>query len=440
MKRRYRRYFVILEVEDKSFGTVKNEGPRGHGKIEVKNDEGLLSINCQGLKKHNGRDRYRWYLINTGKEGEPTIVEVGPMEVDDKGKGEIVWEFNTENVKGSMESIDDFNVLVLAFQSKDSRKNLVVPLVGYIDKEKSNSWRYALEKYLYIPTKKEDETDTQTQEESAPQQKEALDTKQEPKQERLNTESVSEEEKLSAEPVPKEEINIEVAEPSNSESAKKETSENEVKDKLQVEEKSEKGLKEAPLKSDEDLIEGISKDKVYIPIKDNIEEVLEEEDSLSFSVQMQAYIENALKEFPKVEPFFNNLEDYTWWQIPYNYQTIYRSYMPFILYVDSLNAPANYYRSKMLQTIYLHRHHIFGVSYDKNGAAKSYAYGILGRKLPSEQPYEGATGFTYWHPCDPKPHDIYDYGYWILRIDPKTGKVVHEYITKKNPFYWVFFN
>jgi len=141
---------------------------------------------------------------------------------------------------------------------------------------------------------------------------------------------------------------------------------------------------------------------------------------------MQGYIENALKDFPTVNPFVSNLQEYTWWQIPYNYQTIYRSYMPFISYIDSIKGPVNYYASKMLQTIYLHQHHIFGVLYDTKGVAKYYAYGIPGRKHPSEQPYEGATGFTYWHPCHSGPHDMYSHGYWILLVDPKTGKTIKD--------------
>jgi len=32
----------MLEVEDKSFGIVQNEVPKGYGKIEVKNDQGTL--------------------------------------------------------------------------------------------------------------------------------------------------------------------------------------------------------------------------------------------------------------------------------------------------------------------------------------------------------------------------------------------------------------
>lgn len=430
MQRRYKRYFIILETEDKESGVFKNEGPKGHGKIEVKNDEGTLSINCQNLKKASNTERYRWYLINTNKEEEPTIVEVGPMEVDDKGKGEVVWEFNAENVRGSMELIDDFNVLVLTVQNKEDKDNLFIPLVGYMGKEKSTSWRYALEKYLYIPIKTENKNKEKIVKEKKNIEESNAEKKQTPDED-LKLES----QKETKEEPKKEEFKIKQEEALDNEDFQDEEKPDQ---KLMQEFKSEEKLRlNQDIKKEdinnktinsEEYSENIwdEKDREYIPIKADSEETLELENSSEFSLQMQGYIENALKEFPKVEPFYNNLDDFTWWQIPYNHQTIYRSYMPFILYVDSLSLPANYYRSKMLQTVYLNRHHIFGILYDENKKAKCYAYGVLARNISSEQPYEGATGFNYWHPCDPQPHDLYSYGYWILKVDPKTGKVIKE--------------
>ena len=471
----------MLEVEDKSFGTVKNEGPKGYGKIEVKNDQGTLAIYCQNLKTGNNGDRYRWYLINTKKEGEPAIVEVGPMEVDEKGKGEVVWEFNAENVRGSMEEIDNFNVLVLAVQNKDDKRNLFIPLVGYIDKEKPTAWRYALEKHLYIPSIKEKEIDPKVaspkpqEKPSIPEKlhehietdkeyipikddiKEIIDENIEDQIE--ETQSIKEEIENKTQPIEEEierenskEIEEKVVEQNNmlvEEEIERESSK-EIEEKM-VEENNifveEEIERESSKEIEEKMVEQnnmFAEEQIEREILKEIEEEVVEQNNIfveqegntlledeinseeSYGVQMQGYIENALKDFPKVNPFVNNLEDYIWWQIPYNHQTIYRSYMPFILYVDSVRGPINYYASKMLQTIYFHQHHIFGILYEENGVAKYYAYGIPGRKLSSEQPYEGVTGFTYWHPCDPGPQDINSHGYWILLIDPKNGKVIEN--------------
>lgn len=447
----------MLEVEDKGSGTIKNEGPKGYGKIEVKNDQGTLAIYCQNLKTGNNGDRYRWYLINTKKEGEPAIVEVGPMEVDEKGKGEVVWEFNAENVRGSMEEIDNFNVLVLAAQNKDDKRNLFIPLVGYIDKEKPTAWRYALEKHLYIPSRKEKEIEIDPKvvapkPEEAPSIPEKLNESIETDKEYIpikddikeiigkdiedqieENQSIKDEVENKSQPV-EDQIEREILKETEEEVVEENNifveEEIQIESSKQIEEKvveqsnmfvEEEIEKESTKQIEEKMIE---QNSIFVKEEDNtlLEDEINNEES--YGVQMQGYIENALKDFPKVNPFINNLEDYIWWQIPYNHQTIYRSYMPFILYVDSVRGPINYYTSKMMQTIYLHQHHIFGILYEENNVAKYYAYGIPGRRLSSEQPYEGATGFTYWHPCDPGPQDINSHGYWILFIDPKNGKII----------------
>jgi len=413
----------MLEVEDKSFGIVQNEVPKGYGKIEVKNDQGTLAINCQNLKTGNKSSRYRWYLINTKKESDLAIVEVGPMEVDQKGKGEVIWEFNAENVRGSMEEIDNFNMLVLVAQNKDDKKSLFIPLVGYMDKEKSTSWRYALEKHLYIPPKEKLPTYTEELQEHIETDKEYIPIKdgieeiiQDLKQEEVQEVKLEElEDEIELSQISKDDIKEEIKE---------------VIEELSIKEEIKEDIKEVIEEPfiKEDIKEVIEEPTIKKVSKTVIEKEIEEEinDEESYGVQMQGYIENALKDLPTVNPFASNFQEYTWWQIPYNYQTIYRSYMPFISYIDSIKGPVNYYASKMLQTIYLHQHHIFGVLYDTKGVAKYYAYGIPGRKHPSEQPYEGATGFTYWHPCHSGPNDMYSHGYWILLVDPKTGKTIKD--------------
>ena len=180
---------------------------------------------------------------------------------------------------------------------------------------------------------------------------------------------------------------------------------------------------EAPEGITEELAKEAEKEVVEEAVKETAEEVTEDE----YEIQMQAYIENSLKGFIEVEPFIENLKNYIWWQIPYDVQTMYRAYMPFISYLDSLREPmdqADYYVSRMAQIVYVHQHHIFGICYDTNNRARYYAYGILGRNLSMEQPFELDEDFVYWHPCDNVPANIESYGYWILTIDPKTGDAV----------------
>ncbi|ABW20187.1 hypothetical protein [Alkaliphilus oremlandii] len=379
MERLYKRYFIMLETEDKNLGIVQSQLPKGYGKIEIKNEESVLTINCQNLGENKNR-RYRWYLINTKKEGEPTIVEIGPMEVDDKGKGELVWEFNTDNVKGSMEAVENFNVLVLAAQNKNDRTNVTIPLVGHMDKEKTGAWRYALEKHLNVGIKKEKYV-----EEIKPAKEEK-------------------------------EIN-------NSIEVKLKESQWEEAKKIQHPEETPEALE--PLLSEESSKEVEADEEeclAYIPIHENIEEMLE----VSYSAQMQGYIENALRDFKQVTPFVSNLREYSWWEIPYNNQTIYRAYMPFILYVGEGEVPSGYYTSKLIESVDAYQHHIFGILYNEDGTTRYYAYGVPGRNIASEQPYTNYFHCTYWHPSEPDPKDMATHGYWILLVEPETGKIIEE--------------
>ncbi len=416
MKRRYRRYFIIFELGDKNFGTFVGEEAKGHAKIEIKNNQGLLSIHCQNLQSSSDGNRYRWYLINTKTDEAPTIVEIGPMEVDEKGRGELICEFNTENVKGSMEQIDNFDVLASVVRNKDKEDELCTPLVGYMGKEKSDagSWRYALGKYLYIPLGREKVTErrvAQPYQSTYEVAEETIDEIADETVEEITEEATKESMEETADEVIEETME-KIADEVTEEHIDKAVDETAEEITESVIEKSIPFIRSKVEQKDSDFVETEKDDSSVETEKDEYE------------VQMQAYIENLLKDFPKVEPFVDNLEDYIWWQIPYNAQTMYRPYMPFILYLDSLNEPTGYHVSEMLQLVYIHQHHIFGIRYDKNNKAEYYAYGISGRNLPSEQPFKSNKDLAYWHPCDNVPVNIESHGYWILTIDPKTGEAV----------------
>lgn len=479
--RRYRRFFVMFELEDKNFGIFASEESRGYAKFEIRNNQGLLSIYCQSLKSSNG-NRYQWYLIDTKTDGAPTIVEIGSMEVDERGKGEITCEFNAGNVKGSTVQIDDFNILALIVQNKDEEDKLYAPLVGYIDKKRPDVsyWRYALAKYLHIPID-EGTTKEKTVQFYQPTKKigeKPVAEVAEEITEEVAKEPVKEEEKEIEEKVVEKGIEEAVEEPVRETVEEIEIIEGAVKEKVAdetTEQIAEKTIEESVKETVEEIAEDAAEEPVEEEAKETEEEVAEEateevieetagesvketveeiaegaagepveeeakeiEEEITgettkeaikdeYEIQMQAYIENSLKGFLEVEPFIDKLGNYVWWQIPYDVQTMYRAYMPFISYLDSLRKPmdqADYYVSRMAQIVYIHQHHIFGICYDENNRARYYAYGILGRNLSMEQPFELDEDFVYWHPCDNVPANIESYGYWILTIDPKTGDAV----------------
>ena len=68
-------------------------------------------------------------------------------------------------------------------------------------------------------------------------------------------------------------------------------------------------------------------------------------------------------------------------------------------------------------------HYMFGVSYDKDMEPKYYIYAVPGRYMYKDQPFQGMTGFVYWHSLEDKKPERGDYGYWLLHIDARTGNV-----------------
>ncbi len=450
MKRRYRRYFIMLELGDKTYKAYENKEAKGHAKIEIKNGQGTLSIHCQNLRPSSNNNRYRWYLINTNKEGPPTIVEVGPMEVDERGKGDMVCGFNTENVKGSAEQIDNFNVLVLSVQNKEDKSKLHTPLVGYTEKENLNlsSWKYALGKYLYIPVEDEEPKKEGLIKETIKPPMDENEQVQERKVDNIiaDLQSVIMISNDAIDSTIDESIHRpKIMLTDESKDIVTDESKELVADESQhiIVNKFKDDVADEPhhivVNEFKDNVADEARDVIY---KDDIckgednkkkdkeekkEEYREEgkeEENNEYEEQMQAYVENSLKGFSRANPFIDDFNGYIWWQIPYNDQTMYRAYMPFILYLDSLKNSTSPHIPEILNKVLSYNHHIFGIYYDENNKAKNYVYGIPDKNIPIGGVFGTNIDFVKWHPCNNVVANIESQGYLILTIDPKTGNLL----------------
>ena len=365
MKRRYRRYFIMLEEKDKGFNNLKLGGIKAYVKIEIKNLEATLSFYCQNLKALDEKKaRYRLYLIHTKESFGSSLVDIGPISVDKNGKSEFIWDFKAENVKGQNRAIDDYDVLCLVVENIENPHELHVPLVGYIHKEKSD-WKPVLEKNLFIKP----QATIQTQ---------AIENNEKDKP---STSIVEDKEKDGEQSEPIESMEYPEVKPTQAQ-------------------------------ENFDMQLGVSQDdRPQIQISPT-----------------QEYIENTLMAFPKEEPFEKNLDKCEWWQIHYNNQTIFRSYMPFISYIEMLMDPSYqhtlYYPiSDYRKQFHKYQHYFFGISYDTNRRANYYIYALPGKNHPSDQPFAGTTGFVHWHPCHNKEYQQDDFGYWLMHINAHTFEI-----------------
>ena len=157
--------------------------------------------------------------------------------------------------------------------------------------------------------------------------------------------------------------------------------------------------------------------------------------------------EAKLSEDPKMEkvsPFGVGLPESQWWKF-------YPGYFDDLTYYPSVRNNMSSYRQTGKNELLRHNreqvklhdpalencyefgslsapafqgHQLIGLQYDQNGAVKYLVHGIPGRFCLRDQPYGGATGYTYWHPLPGQQYKAGDYGYWLIHIDPVTGEVV----------------
>ncbi|WP_202708124.1 hypothetical protein [Sporosalibacterium faouarense] len=148
-----------------------------------------------------------------------------------------------------------------------------------------------------------------------------------------------------------------------------------------------------------------------------------------YSTQISNYTMNILKFFEKVEPFQEKMEGYDWWEIEYDDKNLYRGFLPYYNHIIGMYYPyPSIYKSVGCQSlIKKYNHYIFGIM-KMNDEVKYYVYGMPGQYTRREQPHRGATGFTKWR----KKKGNNGLGYWIIHIDPTTGRVVNPQNTDNN--------
>ncbi len=121
----YKRYFIILQEDEKGYEMSPGKTPTGYVKIEVKNGKVKLNAFIQNVKLEDHVE-YRLIMVSTNKK---LAVDIGKIIIDGSGRGELSYEFESDNVLKSGMSIGDF--AVAAVTSGES-----VPLSGYTGRDK----------------------------------------------------------------------------------------------------------------------------------------------------------------------------------------------------------------------------------------------------------------------------------------------------------------
>lgn len=386
----YLRKYIILE---NSYTNIKNINPKGHGKIEVRGIKGVMSLNVENSE---GDKDYRIYLLKD-INGQVKEQDLGRIITNEKGKSRTNITLNLRDLESKGFSIDEIDAILI-------RKGIDILLAGYIDKDNGTIDRFIKQ---LIAEEKEETFETF---DDIEEREEILEIEDPIEIEELPMDELSVQEPVIIEK-PYEPIDIE--EVAVKEEAVKE--EEVVEEVVEIQEETKQTVEVEEEPNLEETVE----------IETTTEEVstyqsLEYIRRLNHKNQMTNYILSILRFFPNIQPLRMYLHGYSWWQIEDGGTDSYKGFLPYYNYLMSTNYKYPFLNNTTtcLNLIRKYGHYLFGM-YKEGKETKYYVYGVPGRFTIEEQPFKGITGFNTWY------ESTEGIGYWVLYIDPMTGKIIH---------------
>ena len=379
------RNFVILQEDERGYANSEDKTLSGYSKIEAKGDKCKISFYAQNLKKDN--DKYYMVLICSKKDIKQ-IVNLGPLEVTDKGKGEVTKEFNVSNIAGLNLDFDKISGAAIVKMNNDSP---IFVMCGFLNgQQPTDNWKG----YTIIKTRDVRSTKSNIIKDSKKEIKKNDSKKRKVKEGSLSENEAKEEEKPIIENPIRDEVEVKI-EP---EETKKEFAESEESEIIKENEP-----KENLRGKFEDYEDKIEANKEFDPINGKIRGSIGE------------YFESIVDGFERDTDSIDELKYTKWYKVPVhdlremcnmnNYNKYTLAYYPML----------NYYP-------YIKKYGFFMIGYkcDSKGNLKHIIYGVPGKKDKDEQPYDGRTGFVTWVSIKNNANN----GCWLMFYDFKNSTVV----------------
>ena len=379
------RNFVILQEDERGYANSEDKTLSGYSKIEAKGDKCKISFYAQNLKKDN--DKYYMVLICSKKDIKQ-IVNLGPLEVTDKGKGEVTKEFNVSNIAGLNLDFDKISGAAIVKMNNDSP---IFVMCGFLNgQQPTDNWKG----YTIVKTRDVRSTKSNIIKDSKKEIKKNDSKKRKVKEESLSENEAKEEEKPIIENPIRDEVEVKI-EP---EETKKEFAESEESEIIKENEP-----KENLRGKFEDYEDKIEANKEFDPINGKIRGSIGE------------YFESIVDGFERDTDSIDELKYTKCYKVPVhdlremcnmnNYNKYTLAYYPML----------NYYP-------YIKKYGFFMIGYkcDSKGNLKHIIYGVPGKKDKDEQPYDGRTGFVTWVSIKNNANN----GCWIMFYDFKNSTVV----------------
>ncbi|HAE92192.1 MAG TPA: hypothetical protein DCG60_06040 [Tissierella sp.] len=397
----YTRKFIILKKE---FSTMAGRNPKGHCKLEIRGLKGIVTVNIENAEVDNF---YNVLFISDDKANP--VWELGKIFTDDLGRGKGEYSFIQRELENKNFPIDRISGILI------TRENQVC-LGGYLTKEDGSIERYIKS----MPLNLEMESKSEPESDPIPEilELDEVEVTEIPEMEKL--EEVQE--FVEAEEILEEILEIDEVEQQVDIEPMLQEQETEVK-------KYEEEMPEEVIElNNEEIIEEKENNEVELEVldEDSMEpdyKTLDYIKKLNQKNQTTNYVLSILRFFPYIEPFTHNIKGYNWWLVELDKENEYRAFLPYFSYIVGGNNK-EYYNSDMAtcnQLMSKYGHYLFGL-YNEGEAVKYFVYGIPGSFTINEHPYRGTNGFNTWY----QGKNIE--GYWILYIDPMTGRPVKPVI------------
>lgn len=375
----YTRKFIILKKEFSNMGG----NPKGHGKLEIRGIRGILTVNVENAEKESIYNVL--FLLND--KNNPTF-SLGKIFTDEWGKGKGEYSFSQRELEAKNLSIDKISALIVVNENG-------VLLGGYIGKNDR-----AIETYAN----------------SLPKITEEYPQVENYKEEAEEVEEI--EEQIYEEIVQEEEEKIE-------EEFQEEIEKQYVEDKLN-------SFTEQETLTQETLTQetSIQETSTHEPTLDKIikKESQENHTNLDYMKRLNQknqttmYVLSILRFFPYIDPFKYDLNGFNWWIVELDKENEYKSFLPYFSHITGGNNKQMYKNTiNCNELINKYKHYLFGL-YNEGEEVKYYVYGIPGSFTREEHPHNGERGFSTWYQGKKAP------GYWVLYIDPMTGKPVYPQV------------
>lgn len=391
----YERKFLFLSPADKGYEFTIGKIPKGHIEIEKKKNKLNFKVFVENLKEME----YQIQLFDSQDES----ITLGYLLVEEQGKGQASYQTDVENMMGSKKSWNDFDILILRPLEKQPVGK--IPLVGWLKGTKRQ-----------IPILKEEQKSSSQSKSIKQEDQESSEPIIEQKQEKISQPSLQEREQ-EQENTKKEDL---VQESENISIGFYPKASSEI---LYKEEEREE-LKKDSLMTEKDTIEKIDPEE-----KQSMKEGNEENEKRNLESSCY-YINENLDKIETIltpcTPFDPPLKNHKWWKITGQEEVLEQFYLFFNGFFVPLMYPYMKYRN--IGEIYKKKYNykLFGMVCDEKNVKnhlKYYVYGIPGRLCIQEQPFQGNTGFLYWHPAKYYKKEKGAMGYWLLYVDSKTGSI-----------------